>query len=194
MASFSYVLTINFKFNFFEKTHMINNNDIDTFLNGHDPMERIVAIECSYNDERVSIIYNNKEGEKRRRLEDFKPFVWAKNSVAVRMFGGDRKKLKEEMHRYGISCKGLITSLNGEKSPQRLENGYKYIFYSTKKMSYKMFMSFFEKAGTPIYPKKSSDITQPISNTKEFLAVSPVEQYMISSGKRMFKGYDDYDQ
>ena len=38
--------------------------EINAFLNGRDPMERIVNIECSYTDEKVSIIYINDKGKK----------------------------------------------------------------------------------------------------------------------------------
>lgn len=168
--------------------------DINIFLNGRDPMEHIVSIECGYKDERVSIIYNNPQGEKRIKLDDFKPFVWAKNSVAVRMFEGDRKTLKKKMFDYGIGVKALITSLNGEKPHERIENGYKLMFYAKKRMTYQKFLEFFQLAKTPIFQDKSKKTTEPIIDSKEFLAVSPIEQYMISSGKRMFKGYDDYDR
>ena len=70
-----------------------NVNEINDFLNGRDPMDRIVNIESAYDDEQVSIIYKTEDGQKRIKKDDFKPFVWAKNSVAVRMFEGDRKLL-----------------------------------------------------------------------------------------------------
>ena len=85
---------------------MVNNTDIvNGFLNGRDPMERIISIECGYNEEQVSIIYVNSNNEKRVKLDDFKPFVWAKNSIAVRMFDGDRNELKKKMIEYGIGVK-----------------------------------------------------------------------------------------
>ena len=62
-----------------------NKEMINDFLSGRDPMERIVSIECDFNEEDVSIIFINNNNEKRVRMDDFKPFVWAKNSVAVRM-------------------------------------------------------------------------------------------------------------
>ena len=42
-----------------------NVNEINDFLNGRDPMERIVNIECAYDDEQVSIIYKTEDGQKR---------------------------------------------------------------------------------------------------------------------------------
>ena len=173
---------------------MVNNTDIvNGFLNGRDPMERIISIECGYNEEQVSIIYVNSNNEKRVKLDDFKPFVWAKNSIAVRMFDGDRNELKKKMIEYGIGVKALITKTSSNES-ERLESGYKYIFYAKRKMSYQRFLTFFQLAKTPIYDtKKKKDIGEKIISSREFLAVTPVEQYMIYSGKRLFKGYDNYD-
>lgn len=169
--------------------------EISAFLNGRDPMERIVNIECSYTDEKVSIIYVNKEGKKMIKTDYFKPFVWAKNSIAVRMFDGNREELKKHMAEYGISVKALKTNNGNEASSERLENGYKYMFYAKRPMSFQQFLMFFQMAKTPIYDtKKKKDINEKIISSREFLSISPVEQYMISTGKRFFKGYNNYDE
>ena len=170
-----------------------NKEQIENFLNGHDPMEKIVSIECDFNDEDVSIIFINKNGEKRVKLDDFKPFVWAKNSVAVRMFDGDRKLLKQRLKQYGIGVKSLITKFDETQESERLDNGYKLMFYAKKKMSFRNFLFFFNEAKTPIY-NTSKKKNNNESNSKEFLSVSPVEQYMMSTGKRLFKGYENYDE
>lgn len=173
-----------------------NKNDIHSFLNGRDPMERIVNIECEYDDDKVSIIYKTEDGSKRIRRDDFKPFVWAKNSVAVRMFDGDRKELKKRMVEYGIGVKALITTFKETEVSDRLENGYKYIFYAKRKMSYQQFLMFFQMAKTPIYGdrKKINNPNEKVISSREFLAVSPVEQYMIYTSRRLFKGYNGYDE
>lgn len=170
-------------------------NSINNFLNGRDPMERIVNIECDYNDEKVSVIYKTKEGQKRIKFDDFKPFVWVKNSAAVRMFNGDRNELKTQMMNYGIGVKALRTTFEEHEVSERLENGYKYIFYAKRKMSYQTFLTFFKKAKTPVYGDKKKPVNgEKIISSKEFLAVSPIEQYMISTSRRLFKGYDGYDE
>ena len=166
---------------------------VDNFLNGFNPMEKIINIECDFNDEEVSIIYRNSNGIKKVRKEDFKPFVWAKNSICVRMFDGDRKLLKEKLKSYGITVKALKTNNDNNVPHERLEGGYKYIFKATRKMSYQRFMMFFNEAKTPIYGNKKKGEDKP-SSSREFLAVSPVEQYMMYSGCRMFKGYNNYDE
>lgn len=96
---------------------------------------------------------------------------------------------------YGIGVKALITTFEKEEVSDRLTNGYKYIFYAKRKMSYQAFLAFFQKAKTPIYGDKKKPVNgERVISSREFLAVSPIEQYMISTSKRLFKGYDGYDE
>lgn len=172
-----------------------NINEINDFLNGRDDMKRIVNIECEYDDNQVAIIYKTEDGQKRIKKDDFKPFVWAKNSVAVRMFDGDRNLLKKQMVEYGIGVKALVTTFSSKEVSDRLTNGYKYIFYAKRKMSYQSFLAFFRKAKTPIYGDNKKPVNgERVVSSREFLAVSPVEQYMISTSRRLFKGYNGYDE
>lgn len=163
---------------------------INRFLEGYDPMERIINIECSYDDKEAIIIYNDAKGVKRMKKEAFYPFVWAKQSAARQLYGGDRNLLLKKMNEYGIGTKGLNIYNNEGKTTERLENGYRVMFYAKYSMNFKRFSQFFIEGKKPIYSNdKNSN-----SNSKEFLAITPVEQFMIATGKRMFKGYDDYDQ
>jgi DNA polymerase elongation subunit (family B) len=170
---------------------IISTEVVNTFLSGHDPMEHIITIECDYQEDKVSIIYVNDKGQKRVKLDDFKPFIWCKNSAAIRLYDGDRQKLIKAMRTYGINCKKLKTTEEGQKEvSERLENGYKYMFYATRRMSYQTFLKFFKEAGVPVHDNKKN--SQGESN-REFMGVTPVEQYMIQTGKRLFKGYDNYN-
>ncbi len=164
---------------------------VNTFLNGHDPMEHIISIECDYMDDKVNIVYVNENGEKRIKKDDFKPFLWAKNSICIKMFDGDRKTIMRKLREYGIGVKQLITKNENGIENERLENGYKYLFYALRKMPYSRFLKFFSEAGTPIYSKKKDDKND---SSKEFMVVTPIEQYMIKTGKRLFKGYESYDE
>ena len=170
---------------------IISTEVVNTFLSGHDPMEHIITIECDYMEDKVSIVYVNDEGQKRVKLDDFKPFIWCKNSAAIRLFEGDRKKIMQAMREYGIACKKLKTKEEGQHEvSDRLENGYKYMFYATRRMSYHKFLDFFKAGGVPVHDNKKN--SQGESN-REYMAVTPVEQYMIQTGKRLFKGYDNYN-
>ena len=166
---------------------------VNTFLNGHDPMEHIISIECGFEEDRVNIIYVNDIGEKRVKQDDFKPFIWVKHSAAIRLYGGDRAKLRREMRSLGISVKKLITADDNGNEHERLENGYKYLFYATRRMSNKVFQRFFTDGGVPIHPKQKKGETNTNGN-REFMGVTPVEQYMIATGRRLFKGYDTYNE
>ena len=166
----------------------IESDVIAKFMQGHDPMKHIVNMECGYTDDKVSIIFINDDGKKMIRKANFKPFIWAKKSVAVRMFGGDRKLIKSKLNAFKIGVKALnYRDANGNIVSDRLENGYKYLFYAKERMTYNDFLNFFTIAGTPIYSKTQE-------SNREFLSVAPVEQYMMYSGRRMFKGYNGYDE
>ena len=166
---------------------------VNTFLNGHDPMERIISIECAWDEDEVSIIYVDQNGIKRVRKDAFKPFIWVKHSAAIRMFGGNRSELRKYLNMYGIKVKKLITSNDSGEEHERLESGYKYLFYTTRKMSNQVFQGFFSKAGTPIHPRQKKDEVN-TSGNREFMGITPIEQYMIATGRRLFKGYDTYNQ
>lgn len=167
----------------------VTKEQIDSFLSGSDPMEHIIKIECGYDEDKVSIIYRNEQNQKRIKRENFFPFVWCKTTTAQQLFGGDREKLKREMSSRGIGCKGLRVNRDDGTIPQRMENGYRLIFFAKIPMKYNDFMDFFKKGGRPIYPNQKDRNY----GLKEYIAVSPVEQYMIQTGRRLFKGYDDYD-
>ena len=168
--------------------------EVSEFLAGRDPMERIVSIECGYQDDEVSVVYVNEKGEKRVRKDDFKPFVWAKESAAVRLFEGKRSVLSSKLRRYGIWVKKLsIGNDSEEEVDERIKNGYKYLFYARRKMSYTVFMRFFSEGGVPIYERKKKNEEPKPSSEREYMTVSTVEQYMIQTGKRLFKGYESYN-
>lgn len=167
----------------------VSKEEIDAFLSGTDPMERIIKIECGYDEDKVSIIYRDEKGNKRIRRENFFPFVWTKQSVARQLYDGDRAKIKEKMSYYGIGVKPLRVNRDDGTVPERMERGYRLLFYAKMPMTYNKFMEFFKYSGHPIYPNER-DATHDL---KEFIAVAPIEQYMIQTGRRLFKGYDDYD-
>lgn len=168
---------------------------VNAFLQGRDSMEHIISMECDYQSDKVYIIYVNDKGEKRVARENFKPFLWAKQNVAKKMFNGDRKKISQEMRARGIACKAL--SIQNEKHPNpstRLEYGYRLLFYATRPMTYNYFLKFFSDAGTPLYPKKKKGQETEERGNANMMAVAPIEQHMISTGKRLFKGYEGYDE
>lgn len=174
------------------KRKEINTETIETFLNGHDPQERIVNLEYNYKDDFVKVYYRNEQDMKCMSMQPFYPFVWARLSACLALCNGNRNELKILMRKYKIAVKELsIKDYNGNEC-EDMRDGYRYIFYATQPMSYTTFLDFFKKAKFPIYQDKNIKIEKKLD--RPYLAITPQEQYLISTGKRFFKGYDDYNQ
>lgn len=176
---------------------------VSTFLDGYDPMERIVNFDYEYDKDYMTIYYRDENDNRCKTTEPFYPFLWATKDACLKLCNRDRNELIALMRKYGVMSKALdVTNSKGEVVEEIL-NGYTYMFYATKPMSYGKFLDFFKEAGNPVYSSKKKDdnakpsfTDQPVSkkSSRQYLVVTPVEQFMISTGKRMFKGYDDYDQ
>lgn len=176
---------------------------VKTFMEGHDPEERIVYIEANYRDPVVKVYYRNENDDKCVSERPFYPFLWAKKEVCVLMkkyitenglYDGSMAKM---LGKYGIFVKELSTINNEGKSVASMEDGYVYLFYATRPMCYSDFLKFFKEAGYPVFKEKfGKNGEEELAKNKKnyYLTASPEEQYLISSGKRYFKGYDDYDQ
>ena len=171
-------------------------------MEGHDPEERIVNVVANYRDPFVKVYYRDGDDNKCVSERPFYPFVWAKKEVCVRMkkyimdnniCGGSMAKM---LGKYGIFVKELSTKNNEGEVVESMENGYTYIFYATRAMSYSDFLKFFKEAGYPIYKDRNKNGQEELAKnkTKYYLTATPEEQYLISTGKRYFKGYNDYDE
>ena len=169
----------------------VTKEEIDSFLNGTNPQERIIKIEGDYNESKIHVIYRDEDGKMRIQHDDFYPFVWCKLSVCTKLYGGKRDVLKSQMRLYGIKVKALRTNNSDGVTPERMEKGFKFMFYASIPMSYTKFLEFFENGGCPVYGNKND--ANGSNKVQEFIAISNTEQYMISTGKRLFKGYNDYD-
>jgi hypothetical protein len=169
----------------------VTKEEIDSFLNGTNPQERIIKIEGDYNESKIHVIYRDEDGKMRIQHDDFYPFVWCKLSVCTKLYGGKRDVLKSQMRLYGIKVKALRTNNSDGVTPERMEKGFKFMFYASIPMSYTKFLEFFENGGCPVYGSKND--ANGSNKVQEFIAISNTEQYMISTGKRLFKGYNDYD-
>ncbi len=168
---------------------------ISTFLNGRDEQEGIVDLDYKYQNNFIKVFYRNENDDKCVAQEPFMPFLWATEKACRKLCGGDKAKVRALLKRYRIWVKALdVTNSDGEVV-EEIKNGYTYLFYATVPMSYSDFLDFFKKAGNPVSSRKKKDDkggTQQ-KEEKQYLTVTPKEQFMISTGKRFFKGYDDYN-
>ena len=172
----------------------ITTEQIDAFLAGKNPIERVINIECAYADDKVKITARSENGRKYYKHVSFYPFLWAKYSACDAMCGGNRNAVKALLNKYGIKVEKLITNFDGGQEEDRIKNGYRFIFRAKSPMSYSKFLRFFKDAGVPVYSDRDdNDIPESKDESRKYLTLTPVEQYMISSGTRLFKGYDTYD-
>ena len=171
---------------------------INSFINGTDPMERIVNLEYKYDSDKIKVYYRNENDNKCYKMENFYPFVWATRHACEKLCDGDRSMVSSLMRKYGIGIRSLDTKNNkGEVVESIAKTGYIFMFYAKRPMSYQKFLKFFKEANNPIYSKSKDDEdddTTTKEDSRQYLIVTPQEQYMISSGRRFFKGYEDYDE
>ena len=175
-----------------KKRRQITPDEIAAFIEGHDPQERIVNFDYKYNDDHITIIYRDENDNKCTHIEPFYPFVWATKEACTKLKEKCEGKLSPLMKKAGLWVKALDVTNNDGEVVKEILDGYTYMFYATKPMSYSKFQKFFKDNGCPISTKNKDGRLE--TNTAHYLTTPPIEQYMIASGKRMFKGYDDYDK
>jgi len=171
----------------------VSNEVIEQFLQGSNPEKYIVAIEASYNEPTVTLVINDPEKGKYLYDDNYKPFLWFKEDVTSMIYGGKRLKIIEACREYGVKITKLTTSDENGYVPERMENGYKYM--ATCKYSYNNLLNFFKDGGVDVFSSKKIIEGDKDSPTYKnfFVMFSPIEQYLIQTGKRLFKGMDDYD-
>jgi DNA polymerase elongation subunit (family B) len=157
---------------------MISNEEIESFLHGNDPEEFIVAIEFDYASNSIYKIKEAPGKGKEIRKDTFIPFAWVGDLRGLKFYGDSKAAQKEAMTKYGIMIDKLETQDN-----ERLKNGLTYMVKSLK--GYRELIQFFRDGGCDPWGEKSKD---------KIMILPPVEQYLISKEKRLFKGFEDYEQ
>jgi DNA polymerase elongation subunit (family B) len=155
---------------------------VEAFLNGYNPKKYVVGIEGGYHEPFVYLVVNEPNSEKRIEKHSFEPFIWFKEDVSHILYGGMRLKQIEACKKWNVKIKKLTTSDGDGNVPERLATGYKFIAQCKK--SYNDLINFFKEGGLDVFNKEYS---------KMFFAFSPIEQFMIQTGIRLFKGMDDYN-
>jgi DNA polymerase elongation subunit (family B) len=157
---------------------MISNEEIESFLHGNDPEEFIVAIEFDYASNSIYKIKEIPGKGKEIRKDTFIPFAWVGDLKGLKFYNDSKAAQKEAMTKYGIMIESLETSGN-----ERLENGLTFMVKSLK--GYRELIQFFRDGGCDPWGDKTKD---------KITILPPVEQYLISKEKRLFKGFEDYNQ
>lgn len=155
---------------------------ISQFMTGRDEQKYIVAIEAAYNDNLAYVVVNDPEKGKYIERFKYKPFLWMKEEVGHMLYDGNKAKLRAAMQKYGITIKRLRTSNAEGVTPARMDKGFKFLVTCSE--SHNKLNWFFKEGGF-----NSREGT----NSKLIFKFAPDEQFMIQTGKRLFKGFEDYD-
>lgn len=156
---------------------MISNQEIESFLHGNDPEEHIVAIEFDYAQNCIFKIKEIPNKGKEIIKDTFVPFAWVGDLRGFKFYKESKSLQKESMSKYGIVIEKLNTHNN-----ERLNKGLTYIVKSLK--GYRELIQFFRDGGIDPWGDKFRD---------KVLLLSPVEQYLVQKEKRLFKGFEDYN-
>jgi DNA polymerase elongation subunit (family B) len=108
--------------------------------------------------------------------DTFTAFLWVGDLVGLGFYKESKTDQRKAMTKHGILIERLETQGN-----VRLENGLKYMVKSLK--SYTNLVSFFKEGGLDPWGETSR---------VHFQILSPVEQYLVQTKKRLFKGIEDY--
>lgn len=160
----------------------ITQDVISSFMAGRDPQKYIVAIEAAYNDNHAYVVVNDPEKGKYIEKFKYKPFLWMKEEVGHRLYDGNRTKLRAAMQKYGITIKKLRTANEKGVTPDRMDKGFKFLV--TCSNTHNQLNWFFKEGGFVLNEE---------NNKKFIFKFAPDEQFMIQTGKRLFKGFEDYN-
>ena len=151
--------------------------EIEEFLQGKDPEKYIVAIEYGWRTNKIYKIIEDPEHGKKIISDTFIPFCWVGDLKDKNFYRGNKQQQKEAISKYGIVIEKLETHEN-----ERLEQGLTFLVKSTR--TYRDLVSFFRQGGVDPWAQQNRD---------SITLLTPVEQYLIQKQKRLFKGFDDYD-
>ena len=156
---------------------MITNEEIKSFLEGNDPEQFIVAIEFDYVTNSIYKIKEIPGKGKSIQKDQFIPFAWVGDLKGLNFYQGSKALQKEAMSKHKIVIDKLETHGN-----ERLEKGLTFMVKSLA--GYRELVQFFRDGGIDPWGEKSKEL---------FLMLPPVEQYLIQKEKRLFKGYEEYN-
>jgi DNA polymerase elongation subunit (family B) len=157
---------------------MVPQEEIERFLLGEDDEKYIVSLEYDYKTSKIYKVIQDPVKGKLLRPDTFIPFAWVGDLKGKNFYKNDKHAQKRAMSENGIIIEKLDTH-----DDERLENGLRYLVKTTK--SYSNLVNFFKGGGLDPWGRDNTDSIQ---------ILSPVEQYLIQKSKRLFKGFDEYDE
>jgi DNA polymerase elongation subunit (family B) len=156
---------------------MINSEQIEEFLKGSDPEKYIVSVEFDYQSDYIFKIIEDPEKGKMVKRDSFIPFAWVGDLKDLNFYQKSKALQKEAMSKYGIVIEKLRTD-----GHERLEKGLNFMVKSLK--GYRTLIQFFRDGGIDPWGEKAKE---------KILLLPPIEQYLIQKEKRLFKGFESYN-
>jgi DNA polymerase elongation subunit (family B) len=151
---------------------------IKKFLEGRDEQKYITGIEGNYTSNEVTLMIDHPDKGKYLEKQTFIPFLFVKDFKKLgKTLYNNKTDLEKAMKNHGITIKKLKTN-----DHPRLEHGYKFKVTTTKNVG--SLIQFFSKAGYNIFNDPHN----------LFLTNTGLEQFFITTGKRLFKGYNSYNE
>ena len=157
--------------------------EIEEYLGGYDDQKYIIGVESSYYDNKVHLIIHDPEKGKRIEKHKLIPFLWMKSPNMEIFYGGNRRLIKEKMREFKIKFIPLSVTDEEGNNFKRLEDGYKFLVRC--KGTYGDLLKFFKEGKMGVYDEE---------HRNNFLAINPTEQFLIQTGKRLFKGMENYSE
>ena len=156
---------------------MTSQEEIKSFLEGNDPEKYIVAVEYDYVSDKIFKIKEIPGKGKEIQRDTLISFAWVGDLRGQNFYSSSKALQKEAMTKHGIIIEKLRTDDN-----ERLEDGLTFLVKCIK--GYRNLIQFFREGGVDPWGEKTKDL---------ITLLSPVEQYLISKEKRLFKGFEEYN-
>jgi len=156
---------------------MTSQEEIKSFLEGNDPEKYIVAVEYDYVSDKIFKIKEIPGKGKEIQRDTLISFAWVGDLRGQNFYSSSKALQKEAMGKHGIIIEKLRTDNN-----ERLEDGLTFLVKCMK--GYRNLIQFFREGGVDPWGEKTKDL---------ITLLSPVEQYLISKEKRLFKGFEEYN-
>ncbi len=157
---------------------MIDQNEIEKFLQGNDPEKYIVGVEYDYTKDCIWKIIEHPLHGKQIKKDTFIPFAWVGDLRGLNFYKSSKAAQKEAMTKHKIVIDKLRTD-----GDERLEKGLTFMVRSL--MGYRNLIQFFREGGVDPWGENTKDL---------IMVLPPVEQFLISKEKRLFKGFEEYDE
>jgi DNA polymerase elongation subunit (family B) len=176
---------------------------ISQFLVGSNDEKYLTAVECNKSTSDVTLVFNIPKTEVKHiyipynkyvwvsetkliAYDKYKPFIWLSeqgaNLISQRCGGKERRIFL--MNQYGLKIKKLNTKNLDGVHESELDGGYNYLMECTTYDKYDTILKFLYHLNINIYGDEYRGL---------FLSCSPTEQYLIQKKKRLFKGFEEYE-